>query len=44
MAKSARDKNAHVSLSTKSSVSYVYSAKQGTYDKATQNDNQWSHE
>ena len=44
MAKSARDKNAHVPLSTKSSVSYVYSAKLGTYNTATQNDNQWSHE
>lgn len=44
MAKPARDKNARVLLSTKSSVSYVYSAKLGTYDKATQKDNQQSHE
>lgn len=44
MAKPARDKNARVPLSTKSSVSYEYSAKLGTYDKATQKDNQQSHE
>lgn len=32
MTKAARDKNAQIPLSTKTSLSYIYSAKLGTYD------------
>lgn len=32
MTKAARDKNAQIPSSTKTSLSYIYSAKLGTYD------------
>lgn len=32
MTKAARDKNAQIPLSTKTSLSYIYSAKLGTFD------------